>query len=129
MRLRFKQKNKKKFTGLITPIEAKHQMYINRLKFEDHTNFDGVRIGFKGKLVVTFKLIQPINIDKLDVVEHFDFVRTATVNGRQVEEVIGCRIKGIRYRPIMVSSFDNIKTDDGNKIVKIEGCKYRVTKE
>ena len=122
-------KNKKKFTGTITPIEAKHQMYINGLKFDDHSNFDGVRIGFKGKLVVTFKLIQPINIDELDAVEHFDFVRTATVNGKRIEEVIGCRIKGIRYRPMMVSSFDNIKTDNGSKIVKIEGCEYRVPKE
>ena len=122
-------KNKKKFTGSITPIEAKHQMYINGLKFDDHSNFDGVRIGFKGKLVVTFKLIQPINIDELDAVEYFDFVRTATVNGRRVEEVIGCRVKGIRYRPMMISSLDNVKPDDGAKIVKIEGCEYRVNQD
>ena len=122
-------KNKKKFTGTITPIEAKHLIYINGLKFENHSNFDGVRINFKGKLIVTFKLLEPINIDELDSVEHFEFTRTATINGRRVEEVIGCRIKGVRYRPMMVSSFDNIKQNDDTKLVKIEGCEYRVTKD
>ena len=122
-------KNKKKFTGSITPLEAKHLIYINGLKFENHSNFDGVRINFKGKLIVTFKLLEPINIDELDSVEHFEFNRTASINGRKVEEVIGCRIKGIRYRPMMVSSFDNVKQNDGLKLVRIEGCEYRVTKD
>ena len=122
-------KNKKKFTGTITPIEAKHQIYIKGLGFDDHSNFDGVRVNFKGKLIVTFKLINPINIDELEAVEHFDFVRTATVNGKSIADVIGCRIRGIRYRPMMVSSFDNAPKDDGQKVVKIEGCEYRVTKD
>ena len=122
-------KNKKKFTGTITPIEAKHQIYIKGLGFDDHSNFDGVRINFKGKLIVTFKLINPINIDELEAVEHFDFVRTATANGKNFTDVIGCRIRGIRYRPMMVSSFDNAPKDDGQKVVKIEGCEYRVTKD
>jgi hypothetical protein len=122
-------KNKKKFTGTITPTEAKHLIYIKALGFENHSNFDGVRINFKGKLIVTFKLIEPINIDELDSVEHFDFVRATTVNGKRHDDVIGCRIRGIRYRPMMVSSFDTAPKEDGNKVVKIEGCKYRVTKE
>ena len=97
--------------------------------YENHSNFNGVRINFKGKLIVTFKLIEPINIDDLDAVEHFDFVRTSTVNGKRINEVIGCRIRGIRYRPTMISSLDAAPRDDGNKVVKIKGCIYRVTKE
>ena len=122
-------KNKKRFTGTITPTEAKHSIYIKALGFEDHSNFDGVRINFKGKLVVTFKLIQPINIDELDAIEHFDFVRTSTVNGKRFEDVIGCRIRGIRYRPLMISSYDTAPKNDGNKVVKIEGCEYRVSED
>jgi hypothetical protein len=121
-------KNKKKFTGSITPIEAKHLIYKG-LGFTDHSNFDGVRINFKGKLIVTFKLIRPINIDELDTVEHFEFKRISTTNGKRNEEIIGCRIRGIRYRPLMVSSFDNVEREDGVKVVKIEGCEYRVTKD
>ena len=41
-------RNKKKFTGTITPTEAKHLIYIKALGFENHNNFDGVRINFKG---------------------------------------------------------------------------------
>ena len=122
-------KNKKRFTGTITPTEAKHQIYIHALGFENHNNFDGVRINFKGKLVVTFKLIEPINIDDLDAIEHFNFTRTSTVNGKNYVDIIGCRIRGIRYRPMMVSSFDAEPKSDGKKIVKIEGCEYRVTEE
>ena len=122
-------KNKKKFTGTVTPIEAKHQIYIKGMGFDDHSNFDGVRINFKGKLIVTFKLLKPINIDELDAVEHFDFVRVSTANGKRYEDVIGCRIRGIRYRPMMVSSLDNEPRTDGVKAVKIEGCEYRVPKD
>ena len=122
-------KNKKRFTGTITPTEAKHQIYIDALGFENHNNFDGVRINFKGKLIVTFKLIEPINIDDLDAIEHFDFNRTSTVNGKKFVDVIGCRIRGIRYRPLMVSSLDSAPKDDGKKLVKIEGCEYRVTED
>lgn len=39
----------------------------------NHDNFDGVRISFRGKLYVTFKLIEPINIDELESVEFFEF--------------------------------------------------------
>ena len=122
-------KNKKKFTGTITPIEAKHSIYIKGLGFANHDNFDGVRINWKGKLIVTFKLIQPINIDELDAVEHFDFTRVSSVNGKRIEETIGCKVKGVRYRPISVGPFDDTKPNDGTKVVKIEGCEYRITKE
>jgi hypothetical protein len=122
-------KNNRKFTGSVTPLEAKYDIYIKALQFENHDNFDGVRINYKGKLVVTFKLIQPINIDELDAYERFEFKRSSTVNGKKVEDVIGCKIKGIRYRQPTVSEFDNVKQDDGERLVKIEGCEYRVSED
>ena len=122
-------KNNRKFTGSITPLEAKYDMYIKSLQFENHDNFDGVRINYKGKLVVTFKLFNPINIDDLDAYERFKFKRTSSVNGKMVEDIIGCKIKGIRYRQPTVSAFDNVKQDDGVRLVKIEGCEYRLSED
>ena len=122
-------KNERKFTGSITPLEAKYDIYQGALGFENHDNFDGVRINYKGKLVVTFKLIEPMNIDELAAVEYFDFKRKAKVNGKDVEDVIGCKIKGIRYRAPTVGAFENFRQDNGEKVVKIEGCEYRLTEE
>ena len=122
-------KNDRKFTGSITPLEAKYDIYVGALGFENHDNFDGVRINYKGKLVVTFKLIEPINIDELSAVEHFEFRRKAKINGKEIEEVIGCKIKGVRYRAPTVSAFEDFKQDNGEKVVKIEGCEYRITEE
>jgi hypothetical protein len=118
-------KNDKKFTGTITQTEAKHLIYIGALKFNNHDNFDGVRISFRGKLYVTFKLIEPIDIDELEPVEFFEFTRTSSIRGKRVEETIGCKIRGIRQRPQAVSAFDNFSADD-QKVVKIEGCDYRI---
>ena len=122
-------KNERKFTGSITPLEAKYDIYLGALGFENHDNFDGVRINYKGKLVVTFKLIEPINIDDLAGIENFVFKRLSTANGKQIEDVIGCKIKGIRYRSPTVSAFEDTKQDNGERVVKIEGCEYRVTEE
>ena len=122
-------KNGKKFTGSITPLEIKYNIYIDALKFPDHENFDGARIGFKGKLIATVKLINPINIDELSDVEFFEFTRTSSIRGKKTEEVIGCKIKGIRWQPNTVSAFENPKPDDGRTLVKIEGCDYQVPEE
>ena len=35
-------KNERKFTGSITPLEAKYDIYLGALGFENHDNFDGV---------------------------------------------------------------------------------------
>ena len=122
-------KNGRKFTGSITPIEAKYDIYLKALNFENHDNFDGVRINYKGKLVVTFKLIEPINIDDLQGYENFEFKRTWTANGKKGEDTIGCKIKGIRYRPPTTSAFENTSQEDGIKVVKIEGCEYRLAED
>ena len=122
-------KNGKKFTGSITPLEVKHGIYISKLGFPDHTNFDGVRIGFKGKLVVTIKLIKPIDVDELCAVEYFDYVRISTYRGKQIEEVIGCKIRGLRRKQPTASAFDHEPQDETKTLVKIEGCEHRIPKD
>ena len=119
----------KKFAGSITPLEVKHGIYIDKLGFLDHSNFDGVRIGFKGKLVATIKLIQPIDIDELCSVEYFDYVRKSTYRGKQTEEVIGCKIRGLRWKQPTTSAFQEEPKDDSKTLVKIEGCEHRISKD
>ena len=122
-------KNGKKFTGSITPLEIKHKIYTGALAFPDHENFDGARVGYRGKLIATIKLINPINIDTLSAVEYFEFVRSSTYNGKVKEEVIGCKIRGIRWQANTVSAFENPPHDDGTTVIKIEGCDYLVPEE
>ena len=127
--IEFNTKNGKKFTGSITPTEVKHGIYIDILGFPDHENFDGVRIGFKGKLVTTIKLIHPIDIDDLSSVEYFDFIRTSSFRGKKIEETIGCKIRGIRWKQQTTSTLQNQPKEDGRSLVKIEGCDYRVPED
>ena len=82
--IEFNTKNGKKFTGSITPLEVKHGIFIHKLCFPDHSNFDGVSIGFKGKLVATIKLVTPINVDELIAVEYFDYIRLSTYRGKRI---------------------------------------------
>jgi hypothetical protein len=122
-------KNGKKFTGSITPLEIKYNIYIDALKFPDHENFDGARTGFKGKLIATIKLINPINIDELADVEFFEFTRKTSIRGKQSEEVIGCKIRGVRLQPNTVSAFEKPDPEDERTVVKIEGCDYQIPEE
>ena len=74
-----------KLTGSITLLEVKHGIYIDKLCFPDHSNLDGASIGFKGKLIATIKLVNPIDIDELIAVEYFDYFRTLTYRGKRME--------------------------------------------
>ena len=127
--IEFNTKNGKKFSGSITPLEVKHGIYIDMLGFEDHSNFDGVRIGFKGKLIATIKLINPIDIDELCSVEYFDYIRTSTYRGKRSEETIGCKIRGVRLKQPTSSAFETEQKDESKTLVKIEGCEHRIPKD
>ena len=127
--IEFNSKNGKKFTGSILPTEIKHGIYIDCLKFPDHENFDGCRTNYKGKLVATIKLIEPIDIDELSSVEYFDFIRTHNYRGKKIEETIGCKIRGIRMKQISSTNLTMPTPDDGRTMVKIEGCDYRIEED
>ena len=127
--IEFNSKNGKKFTGSILPTEIKHGIYIDCLKFPDHENFDGCRTSYKGKLVATIKLIEPIDIDELSSVEYFDFIRINTYRGKKTEETIGCKIKGIRMKQTSTTNLTTPAPDDGKTMVKIEGCDYRIEED
>ena len=124
--------NGEKFLGTITPLEAKFNIYKEGLGFEDFSNFDGARIGFRGVPLVVFKFKTPINVDELYPIQNFQFVRKTSRQGKSFSDVIGCKIRGLRApnpagqtaRPRAPPPLQ----DDGTRMVKIEGCEYRVPK-
>ena len=67
--------NGNKFVGTTTPQEAKFSIYRDSLGFEDFSNFDGVRLAFRGVPVVVFKLKAAINVDELYALRNFEYKR------------------------------------------------------
>ena len=53
--------NDAKFTGSLTLQEAKHGIYRDCLGYKDFKNFDGVRLAYKGVIIVSFKLKEANN--------------------------------------------------------------------
>ena len=117
--------NGQPFRGSITKLEAKHGIYRDCLGFKDFTNFDGVRLLFKGTYSATFKLKEQINVDEWYEKRLFDFNRRTKVNGKLEIVTIKCRIKGLQSMDSRIHN--RIEKMDANLTkVFIEGCEYRV---
>ena len=84
------------YNGTVTMTEAKHAIYQDGLGYTDFKNFDGVRFSFKGIRLVTFKLKEQIDIDRLIDKQYFDVKRTFKRNGKLESNTIKCKIRGIR---------------------------------
>jgi hypothetical protein len=93
--------------------------------------FDGIRFGYRGAPVLIFKLIKAINVDELLHIQYFDFKRKSSRNGRTHIDIIKCKIRGLRAPQVgpPVQNKKAVPEDDGTRLVKIEGCEYRVPKE
>ena len=114
------------FRGTITRQEAKHHIFKESLGFVDFSNFDGVRFTWKNMPVVVFKLKTAINVDELLPVQFFQFKRKSSRQGKTHVDVIGCKIRGLR-NPVDTSGPRQTRTfDDGSRLLKIDGCEYRV---
>ena len=113
------------FRGTVTLNEAKHCIYKECLRFSDFTNFDGARTGYRNGPVVIFKLKQAINIDELFHVQHFEFRRKSSRQGRTHVDIITCKIRGIRQpgKPSPPSQTEQSKQemDEGIRTIKLEG--------
>ena len=120
------------FRGSLTRQEAKLEIYKKCLGFADYSNFDGVRLGYRGGPIIVFKLKNAINVDELYHIQNFTYNRKTTRQGAAHVDVINCQIKGLRD-PSRVSEtrpkFEDQYADDGTRLVKIEGCEYRVSRE
>ena len=120
------------FRGSITRPEAKFGIYKECLGFSDFSNFDGARFGFKGCPIIIFKLIEPINVDDLYDVQHFQFRRKTSRQGRTHVDVIKCKIRGIRP-PGLTNVREAVSVaesmDDGIRIIKLDGCDYRIPED
>ena len=115
------------FRGTITQLEAKHSVYKESLKL-DLSNFDGVRFGHKGGPVMVFKLKVAIDVDELLPMQNFEFSRKSSRQGRTHVDVIGSKIRGLQDKTSNSNSHsrNHQHQDDGTRLIKIEGCEYRV---
>ena len=121
--------NGEKFSGSITPQEAKHVMFKDCLEFGDFTNFDGVRIVYRNFPIITFRLKTPINVDELTAIQRFIFRRVTTRQGRSHVDKIGCKIVGLRNPDRIrgqARASDEPAIDDGTRKIIIEECEYRI---
>ena len=126
--------NGEAFIGTITMQEAKHGIYRDCLGFKNFTNFDGIRFGYKGIRMVTFKLKEQINVDNLIEKQNFTFKRTFRRNGKTETVNINCKIRGLRSTALKehIARKDSIKAGalpDGSVMVKLSGCEYKLTGE
>ena len=117
------------FKGTITELEAKYKIYRDSLGYENFSNFDGVRLGYRGGTVAIFKFKEAINVDDLLCIQFFEYKRNYTKQGNRCEDTIGCKIRGLRPKPVATQALTDSSRDDGTRIVNVEGCEYRVPKD
>jgi hypothetical protein len=108
------------------------ELFRGTLTRQDYSNFDGVQFGHKGCPIVIIKFVEAINMDKLFSLQHIDFRRRLSVQGRPRVDVLKCKIRGIRQPGGVNAQTQNLSQadiDEGVRTVKIDGCDYRVPEE
>ena len=114
------------FRGSLTRHEAKHLIYKGVLGCP-FSNFRGCKTGFKGYPTVTFMLKEQINIDDLESVREFSFKRSYTKQGKLVEDVLEGIVRGVRT--VSGSEATASYSEDWTRVIKVEGCDYRIEAE
>jgi hypothetical protein len=117
------------FRGSFTRPEVKHC-----LGFEDFDNFDVVRFGYSGVPIIKIKFLALINFDELYPVQHFNFNRKSSRQGRTHIDTIYCKICSIRHPGSNSGSHPDpnltqASADEGIRILKIEGYDYKNPEE
>jgi hypothetical protein len=69
-------------------------------------------------------LKKPINIDTMESFQNFDYVRKYIKAGKEVEDVLQCKIRGVRT--VTGDDATASYSENWTRVVKIEGCNYRV---
>ena len=114
------------FRGSLTRHEAKHLIYKGVLGCP-FSNFRGCKLGFKTCPTATFMLKEQINIDDLESVKDFSFKRCYMKQGQRVEDVLEGRVRGVRT--VTGSEATASYSEEWTRVVKVEGCDYRVEAE
>ncbi len=86
-----------------------------------------MRFGYKKGPIKVFKLKSTINMDKLLPMHKFEFSRKTSRQGKTHIDQIRCKIRGLRQK----TTLNNVQKrapilDDGTRLLKIDGYKYRV---
>ena len=113
--------------------DAKHGIFRDYLGFKDFKNFDGVGFAYKGVRLVAFELKEAIDVDELIEIQHFDYKRRFKKNNKMTEQIIKCKIKGLRSEAfknhLERKNCERAVQNDGSILVKITGCEYKISGE
>ena len=119
------------YLGTITPSEARRTIFEEALGM-DQVNLARINIVFNRGHIVTFKLKLQIDIDELWAREFFEFERKMGLD----VVIMECRVRGVRNpahrraatsRAATTSVHHPPARDDGTRMVKIIGCKYKLS--
>ena len=122
--------NNEPFRGSLTELEAKHGIYRDCLGFRDFSNFDGVRLSYRGIHSAAFKFKQPFNVDSLYDIKNFVYKRRMKTGGKVEVVEIHCKIKGIRSQDQIHQRHEREERSEDNSVnVFIEGCDYRIPEQ
>ena len=119
--IEIRQVNGEPFKGSLHYKEAKFGIWKDCLGM-DPTLIHGLTFAFSDYPIIKYKLKNQINIDGLRNVEFFEFNRAYKVNGMNRNDVLSCKIKGIRSNYSEETS--PTETDPDVRWVKIEWCDY-----
>ena len=82
---------------------------------------------------MAFKLKEAIEVDKLISMQFFDYKRRIRKNNTVIEQIIKCKIKGLRSDGLKNylerKKRENNNPGDGSTLIKISGCEYKITEE
>ena len=115
------------FKGSISVTEATRGIFRDCLDLNTRL-IHGLRFGYSTYPLIKFKLKEQIDVDALHRVEHFNFERHYTANGRAMTDILACKIKGIRT-PGNEGEFHEPDSDPNIRWVKIEWADYGLTEE
>jgi hypothetical protein len=114
------------FRGAVSMVEAVKLIFIKELGFEKSA-LGSVNIGYSMGRIVKFKLRDKFDIDQLASIEQFSICRQSQKRGGEIiEQKLGCKIRGIQK---LRMSTQAPYRGDNTRWVKIEGCKFRVSKD
>jgi hypothetical protein len=74
--------NNQPFRGSLTELEAKHGIYRDCLGFKHLSNFDRVRLSYRGIHSAAFKFKQPFKVDSLYDIKNFVYKRRMKTGGK-----------------------------------------------
>jgi len=110
------------YTTNMRSSDAIRDIYMKALGL-DKNQIIGVQVAWKGRPLISFRLKEKIPIDELPASFSYE-KETKLDDGSVINQVINCKIKGVRPPKLHVGY-----VDDGTRWVTFEKCGWKLTHE